>query len=120
MTEAEWLACQDPGPMLAFLRGQASERKLRLVACACCRRVAHLLCDKYSRKALAVAERYADAEVSKEKLGFAWGDARRAAQAPSRQQRETAEVTAMWAVSVVCEADLGRAVAAVGLAALCE
>jgi formate dehydrogenase maturation protein FdhE len=39
MTEQEWLACTAPEPMLAFLRKEASERKLRLLACACCRRV---------------------------------------------------------------------------------
>lgn len=37
MTEGEWLACQDPTPMLEYLRGKASERKLRLFACDNCR-----------------------------------------------------------------------------------
>ncbi|OAI54111.1 hypothetical protein AYO44_15430 [Planctomycetaceae bacterium SCGC AG-212-F19] len=32
MTEAEWLACEDPQKMLTFLRGKGSERKLRLLA----------------------------------------------------------------------------------------
>ena len=37
MTEAEWLAATDPEPMLDFLRGKASDRKLRLFACAIAR-----------------------------------------------------------------------------------
>jgi hypothetical protein len=42
MTEAEWLACDDPQRMLAFLgrtrrRSAASDRKLRLFAAACVR-----------------------------------------------------------------------------------
>jgi hypothetical protein len=60
MTEAEWLACTDPTPMLAFLRGKASDRKLRLFACACCRRIVHLSRFKACRNGVEVAERYAD------------------------------------------------------------
>ena len=37
MTEAEWLVCTDPTLMLDVLGGKASERKLRLFVCACCR-----------------------------------------------------------------------------------
>jgi hypothetical protein len=39
MTEQEWLECSDPEKLLRFLKGRAGERKLRLFACACCRRI---------------------------------------------------------------------------------
>jgi hypothetical protein len=67
MTEAEWLACTDPGPMLDLLRGKASERKLRLFACACCRRIWHLLTDT-GRHAVEAAEAYAEGMLDAETL----------------------------------------------------
>jgi hypothetical protein len=66
MTEAEWLACDDPRPMLAFIPGGAGERKLRLFACACCRRIGHLLSGPDFLRAIDVAELYADKQVSAE------------------------------------------------------
>jgi hypothetical protein len=60
MTEAEWLACHDPRPILEFLKREAGDRKLRLFAVACCRRVVHLIRFKAPRHGLEVAERYAD------------------------------------------------------------
>jgi hypothetical protein len=78
-----------------------------------------LLSDKYCRRALAIAEGFADGEISTEKLRFAWRDARRAAQSIYRLERETPEGAAMWAVSLLCETDIGRALTAVGQAAYC-
>ena len=62
MTEAEWLVCTDPVLMVEFLRGKVSERKLRLFAVACCRRLRHLLVPEAS-EALDIAERNAEGSV---------------------------------------------------------
>jgi hypothetical protein len=60
MTEAEWLAAVDPVAMLEFLRGMVSNRKLRLVACACCRYFRHRLTDPRSQAVVRMSERFAD------------------------------------------------------------
>src|SRR4051812_21857562 len=60
MTEDEWLDSTDPTPMLEFLQGKVSERKLRLFAVACCRRAWHLLPAEDCRQLVDVAEQYAD------------------------------------------------------------
>jgi hypothetical protein len=72
VTETEWLDSSDPAPMLRYLRErQTSERKLRLLACACCRRIWHLLPDPRSQRAVEVAECFADHRASKRDLAFA-------------------------------------------------
>jgi hypothetical protein len=71
MTEAEWRNCCEPERMLSCLRGKASDRKLRLFACACVRRVWHLLSDERSRGAVEVAERHADGDIAEGELSRA-------------------------------------------------
>src|SRR5262245_36112212 len=83
MTEAEWLTSADPEKMLAFLSGKVNDRKLRLFACACCRRLWPFLTDPRSRRALAVAEAYADGEAGDEALRIAEALARDAWKDPA-------------------------------------
>ena len=63
MTESEWLSCSAPVQMLRALRGRVSDRKMRLFACACCRRVWRFIPDPRYRRVGEVAERYADGLV---------------------------------------------------------
>jgi GAF domain-containing protein len=79
MDEAEWLACSDARRMLEYLRDTASERKLRLFGCACCRRIWHLLSEVDSRTAVEVAEKFADGLERKSTLATARSRARRLA-----------------------------------------
>jgi hypothetical protein len=68
MTEAEWLAGEDPMALLKAARYRFRHRKTRLFAVACCRLIWHLLTDQRSREAVEVAERYADGRASDEDL----------------------------------------------------
>jgi hypothetical protein len=96
MTEQEWLTCASPETMLEFLAppgviiyhpsypprfshqsmpgfpsGYPSERKFRLFAVACCRRIWHLITDKRCQEAVGVAERYADGLATVSQLAAA-------------------------------------------------
>src|SRR5215469_5635043 len=75
MTEREWLDCSDPRTMLAFLRGKASDRNLRLFAVACCRQVWHLIGENESRRAVEVAEQFADGIATLNDLAVAYDEA---------------------------------------------
>ena len=66
MTEVEWMGCDDPTPMLDYLRGKDGGRKLRLFACGCCRRIWQMLIDERTQNALMVAEAVADGLASQQ------------------------------------------------------
>src|SRR5262245_10596244 len=65
MTEPEWNASIDPTLMLASLRaaGKLTERKARLFAAACSRRVWDFFRDDRPRRAVDIAEQFADGLV---------------------------------------------------------
>jgi hypothetical protein len=68
VTEAEWLTATEPQALLEYLQCTASEHKLRLLAVACCRRLAHLKGREKSRNALSTVERYADGQADRKEL----------------------------------------------------
>jgi hypothetical protein len=59
VTETEWLTCNDPERMLAFLGVNVNTRKLRLFCCASCRRCWPFL-DERSRRAISMGEQDAE------------------------------------------------------------
>jgi hypothetical protein len=68
MTELEWLTSVTALPMLEYLRGKVSDRKLRLIACACCRRVWDCFKEEKVPSEVALSERYAECQASKREL----------------------------------------------------
>jgi hypothetical protein len=98
ITEAEWQSCADPLPMQVAIRGKASERKQRLFAVACCRRLGPLLQDPRITTALDVAERHADGAATQADLEAALNGAARAQHA----QRRKALLFAYAAVMDAC------------------
>lgn len=103
MTDDEWWRSNDLEAMVSFVRGRASERKLRLFGVACCRQIEHLLTDGRSRQALAVAERLADRQVRQRELSAvrdaAWGAA---------YQANNDVKTAAWAAARTVETTRSR------------
>src|SRR5438876_11488247 len=63
VTEQEWKTSSDLNAMLLALPRKGLDRKFRLFACACAWRSWHLMDDDRPRRALEVAERYADGQA---------------------------------------------------------
>jgi hypothetical protein len=87
MTEAEWLTSTDPEKMLSLFTAHLNNRKLRLFACACCRHIWPLLKSKSARRAIEVAEAFADGRATKEELRTA------------RRATRNSRVTGTWAAA---------------------
>ena len=87
MDEAHWLSSDDPFIMLGCLRGlrkgaadRRDARRLRLFACACCRRVLTMVSPDVFIDAVQTAEAYADGKGSPEQLDVYQGQARGASE----------------------------------------
>ncbi|OAI47668.1 hypothetical protein AYO44_09220 [Planctomycetaceae bacterium SCGC AG-212-F19] len=116
MTEAEWLACIKPGWMIGFLSRKPRQRKLRLFAVACARRVAHLLSEKRSLAAIDISEQHADGLATEEEKNQAGHDGYNAAASvvaspSSSHAQQHAASAAYHAVYYDDENDVQRVVA---------
>jgi hypothetical protein len=99
MNEDDWLVSSDPIAMLEYIRHKITERKIRLFACACCRRIWDLL-DAEFRRAVEVAECFADGLASREELLQA-RDAARQIYRTLDSSKQSAASAAISAASIV-------------------
>ncbi len=131
MTEAEWLACEDPEQLIRHLRNdrgmvrkKAGRRKLRLYACACCRLVWDQILDEACRRAVEVTEAVADSAAGKDEHAAAREAARLAAKARWQTGWDSArlapahEATVLWraarAAELAADPEAGMAALTVG------
>ena len=93
MTEADWLDCNDPKKMLEFLRENPSHRKLRLFACASCRRYRRKFAGEGAyRKSVELIEQYLDEKASPEE----WNDARQTLISYTIDSRDSPNDNKFW------------------------
>jgi hypothetical protein len=91
MTRNEWLAATDVRSRLQFVASRTSDRKLRLLACACARRVFPLL-DARGRRTVELMERFADGLARDEERAAAYAAVQEAARQDRWQHREVSNV----------------------------
>jgi hypothetical protein len=93
MTEVEWLDATEVWGMLLLLKGRATARQLRLFACGFPRLSWRLLREEQSRKAVEVAEAFADGQATAEQLA----EANRASEALVDWDRNVPDWEGDWA-----------------------
>jgi hypothetical protein len=108
MNEAGWFSSIQPQEMLTPLRGNASERKLRLFGVACCRRIWGEIRDERSRRAVEIAEEFAEGRCDKPRLSLARQEGMTASGAArlvaTSIPRTVANLSALRAAHVTAEA----------------
>jgi hypothetical protein len=115
MTEADWLAGADPHRAMVWVResGKVSDRRLRLFATAYCRRYRNVFDDPRSRKAVEIAELYADGLATEIQRKEAHRNARKVA---SDRMQEGDWSWEPWIVASVASDHIGSWYAIVGAA----
>jgi hypothetical protein len=108
MTEAEWKKSRYAGEMLFHLGRKTGKRKRRLFACACVRRAWHLLGDPRSRRAVEVAELFADGLADGRQLAAAHAEADGAGmelngKCTNEQTRESVMAWKVWKAALAAK-----------------
>lgn len=98
VTKTEWTAATGPTAILDAFGAMMSERKLRLFAIACCRRVWSLIGEK-GRRGVEIAEQYADGNRCQRTLRRAWRAAQGEAREAKKGASESASLAAAYAVA---------------------
>jgi hypothetical protein len=98
--EQAWLNSTTPNSLLRTLKGKRLPRQRRLFAVACCRRVLGEMADELSRRAVEVAESFADGLAGREELNTAYQAAQAVAMHRVQRCQETLETeqAAAWAL----------------------
>jgi hypothetical protein len=107
MTENHWLSCDSPVPLLEHLKGKVSDRKLRLFACHCLRRVWHFLDDDRKQQLQTFERDLTDWPIGTEKWQLRFGEHRTLNDAIG-QVKFGAAWAAAWNLSGEVCASLGK------------
>ena len=99
MTGAKWKTCRNPQMMLGERCLQAKDRKRRLFAVACGRRVAHLVPDQKCQEAFELIERFADGHLDDAGLAAAIADVTAAVRAGRIRECDTFRPRAFFPVA---------------------